>query len=533
MANKPLQAVSLTSPGYFGLNNQDSPVGLNPAFATQAYNAVIDKFGRIGARKGWYYRTTTNGTSTNIKAMFEFDNGDATYTILSAGNNALYTGETTLTSKTVRNSDNTADLTYTITASNWQIVQPLYDSGLNLSAHAYLVQKDHPALVYHKLGATAHAHTGSFGFQRLGDVGTVPTGYSVTTFMPNCALAAYGRMWMADIGTNTNTIYYSALLEPDDFTGVGSGFINLEQVVPGGDKIVALAAHNNFLVVFCKNNIAIYSGADNIDTLQLQDVIKGVGCIARDSIQNIGTDIIFLSNSGVRSLGRTIQEKSSPMRDISKNVRDQFLQTVYVQDYTAIRSVYHEKEAFYLLVLPSGQFVYCFDVRAPLEDGSFRATTWTRINPGAVMSTRDNRLLLGKADGIAIYDGYQDNGVQYTFSYYTPIIDFGNPSVTKILKKLVVTVVGANATTLDIRWAFDYNTNYQSTQVTTDEAPIAEYGVAEYNIAEYAASIFIDQFSKQLSGSGNVVQLGIDAAINGYPLSLQKIDIYSVIGRTI
>jgi hypothetical protein len=105
--------------------------------------------------------------------------------------------------------------------------------------------------------------------------------------------------------------------------------------------------------------------------------------------------------------------------------------------------------------------------------------------------------------------------------------------VTKILKKLVVTVVGANATTLDIRWAFDYNTNYQSTQVTTDEAPIAEYGVAEYNIAEYAASIFIDQFSKQLSGSGNVVQLGIDAAINGYPLSLQKIDIYSVIGRTI
>jgi hypothetical protein len=533
MPNKPLQSISLTSPGYFGLNNQDSPVTLNPAFATQAYNAVIDKFGRIGARKGWTYSTTTGGTSSAPKAMFEFDNGDATYTIISAGNAKLFTGETTLTEKNVRNSTDSANLTYTISADNWQIVQPIYDSGLNLSAHAYLVQKNQPPLVYHKLGATAHAHSGSFGFQRLGDVGSVPTGYSVTTFMPNCALAAYGRMWMADIGANNNTIYYSALLEPDNFTAVGSGFINLEQVVPGGDKIVALSAHNNFLVVFCQNNIAIYSGADNIDTLQVSDVIKGVGCIARDSVQNIGTDIIFLSNSGVRSLGRTIQEKSSPMRDISKNVRDQFLLLLTNEDKETLRSVYYEPDAFYLLTMPTSGFTYCFDVRAPLEDGSFRATIWDTINPTALLATRNRRLLMGKPNGIALYNGYQDNGSNYTFSYYTPYIDFGAPSVTKMLKKIVVTVVGGSNTTLDIKWAFDYNTNYSIATATTQTAPTFEYGTAEYNVAEYAASIFIDQLRQQLSGSGNVVQIGVEALINGNPLSLQKVDIYSVVGRTI
>lgn len=533
MANKPLQAISLTSPGYFGLNNQDSPVTLNPAFATQSYNAVIDKFGRIGARKGWSYRTSANGTDTDIAAMFEFDNGDATYTILSAGNEALYTGETTLTTKAVRNSDNSADLTYTITANNWQIIQPLYDSGLNLSPHAYFVQKDHPPLVFHKLGTTAHAHTGSLGFQRLGDVGSVPSGYSVTTFMPNCALAAYGRTWMADIGANNNTVYYSALLEPDNFTGVGSGFINLEQVIPGGDKIVALAAHNNFLVIFCQNNIAIYAGADNVDNLVLQDVIKGVGCIARDSVQNIGTDIIFLSNSGVRSLGRTIQEKSSPMRDISKNVRDQFLLLLTNEDKAKMRSVYYEQDAFYLLTLPTSGFTYCFDVRAPLEDGSFRATIWDTINPTALLATRDRRLLLGKINGIAVYDTYQDNGANYTFSYYTPYLDFGGPSVTKMLKKIIVTVVGGSNTSLDIKWAFDYNTNYRVATAVTQTAPTYEYGVAEYGVAEYAASVFIDQLRQQLSGSGNVVQIGVEALINGNPLSLQKVDIYSVVGRTI
>ncbi len=92
-------------------------------------------------------------------------------------------------------------------------MQAQYESGLNLSDHAYLVQKDQPALVYHKLGSTAHAHTGSFGFQRLVDVGAAPSGYTVTTFTPNCALAAYGRLWVADIGTDNLTVYYSVLLD--------------------------------------------------------------------------------------------------------------------------------------------------------------------------------------------------------------------------------------------------------------------------------------------------------------------------------
>jgi hypothetical protein len=615
MPNKPLQAVSLTAPGYFGLNNQDSPVTLNPSFATQAYNAVIDRYGRIGARKGWTYRTSTGGTASDIRSMMEFDNNDGTYTIISAGNNKLFTGETTMTEKAVRNPANTADLTYTITASNWQMLQAQFQSGLTLSPHGFLIQKSHPPLVYHKLpapgsGATfsvttvstgvitavsvtaagsgykvgdvlamaggtgtgavltvatltgtgvatvtitnggtgytasdaltstvtdtdEHGHGGAFGFQRLADVGTVPTGYTATSFMPNCGLSAFGRLWVADIGADNLTIYYSALLNPTDFTGIGSGYINLEQVVSGGDKIVALAQHNNYLLVFCKNNIVIYNNANDIDTLSLEDVIEGVGCIARDSIQSLGTDLLFLSNAGLRSLGRTIQEKSLPFRDLSRNIRDTFLQMVYAQNVDQIRSAYFEREAFYLLVFPSGNFVYCFDVRAPLEDGSYRATVWTKIAPKTVITTTDRRLLLGKTDGVALYNGYTDNGASYTFSYYTPYIDFGTPEVIKILKKIIVTIVGASNTTLDIRWAFNYTTKYYSTQVTTKNAPVSEYGIAEYGVSEYASSIYIDQFSRPLNGNGNVVQIGIDAAINGYPLSLQKLDVYSVLGRTI
>ncbi len=51
MYNK-LATTSIVAPGFMGLNTQDSSVALESGFATQAMNCVIDKFGRIGARKG-------------------------------------------------------------------------------------------------------------------------------------------------------------------------------------------------------------------------------------------------------------------------------------------------------------------------------------------------------------------------------------------------------------------------------------------------------------------------------------------------
>ena len=108
------------------------------------------------------------------------------------------------------------------------------------------------------------------------------------------------------------------------------------------DEIVALGAHNGYLIIFCKNNIIIYGDNDNFQagmttsSLTLVEVIEGVGCIARDSVQNTGEDILFLSNTGVRSLNRTVQEKSQPMRDISKNIRDDIIQAVTSEDLALV-----------------------------------------------------------------------------------------------------------------------------------------------------------------------------------------------------
>ncbi|MEK9694049.1 MAG: hypothetical protein VW235_14110, partial [Rhodospirillaceae bacterium] len=72
-----------------------------------------------------------------------------------------------------------------------------------------------------------------------------------TPIQANEVLSAYGRLWVADTATDTTTVYWSDLLNGSAWTGGTSGSINLNKVWPNGmDEVVALAAHNDFLIIF-------------------------------------------------------------------------------------------------------------------------------------------------------------------------------------------------------------------------------------------------------------------------------------------
>jgi len=605
---------SIVAPGFQGLNTQDSTVTLESGFATQAENCVIDKFGRIGARKGW---TPLNATNTDLgtavlKTIVEIVKEDGNV-LLSAGNNKIFSGSTTLTQLAVRNTSNTANLSYTITDNHWSIAVQPYSTGLGASAHAYLAQEGHATLIYHKLpvigtGATLtvstvngsghvtgvtvsaggtgwyvgdvatvtggtgsgatftvtgvsgtaittvsittvgtgytagdvltlvdisapHQHDGPYGLQRLADIGTLPAGHTESTFKPNIALAAFGRVWYADIYNDRQTIYFSDLNSGQTLSGGSSGSLNIADIVPDGDPIVALAAHNGFLVIFCNHHIITYRNAADVDTIALEDLIKGIGCIAKDSVVGTGTDLVFLSNGGVRSLLRTIQEKSSPIRDISANVRDDLMLLVDAETGKEVKAAYYERDAFYIISFPTSGVCYCFDSRTLLQNGASRATLW-RLTVNAFCATVSRALYLGKAGYIGNYTGYLDNGNTYRMYYYTNWFDMGSPTTEKILKKVGITFIGGRGVAVAIKWAFDYSQSYQNTTYTLANPAVAEYGIAEYGIAEYTAGVVFDNSTTQLGGTGRLIQLGIEAMINGSELSVQKMDCYVKQGRT-
>lgn len=525
--SKALQSATIAAPGFMGLNTQDSGVTLESGYALTATNCIIDKFGRVGSRKGWTPVHVVNsdlGTAA-VKTVYQVRGPDNNTVLFAAGNNKVFIEEAgVLVKKNIRNAADSADVSYTITDSHWQ-VSNIQQSG-NTKAYATVVQEGHPVLVMKYL-------TTAFGFQRLGDLGTLPNGYTTTTFTPNCVISAYGRTWVADIAGNRQTVYFSDLVDATNYTTGTSGRLNISEVVGDGDPIVALGAHNGFLVIFCTRHIVVYATPQDPALMTLSDVVSGIGCIARDTVQNTGTDLIFLSETGVRSLMRTIQEKSAPFRDLSKNVRDDLLVDIATQvSHKDIKAIYAPLEAFYLLSLPAVSEVYCFDTRTQLQDGASRVTQWT-LHPTSFCITTENTLYMGLNGYVGTYDGYLDNGESYPLSYYTNYSDFGSATALKMLKTADFFLIGGSNQNITIKWDFDYEGRYVAQVSLLDEDSIAEYGISEFGIAKYSGGVVITKLKVPASGSGRVVQLGLESLINGNSLSIQKLDVYVKTGRTV
>jgi len=177
--------------------------------------------------------------------------------------------------------------------------------------------------------------------------------------------------------------------------------------------------------------------------------------------------------------------------------------------------------------------VYCFDMRTPLQDGSARTTIWTNIEPKSFLVTADKQLYLGKPGYIGKYFGHLDNDTPYRFQYFTNFFDFDTPSKEKILKQIGMVVIGGSGQEIAIKWGFDYNENYFAVTKELAGNTAYEYNVGEYNIAEYSDGIVLDKFKAHVGGKGPIMQIGLEADINGNPLSLQRIDIYIKQGKTV
>jgi len=511
--SKPLQSYSLSAPGFSGLNTEESPLDLGVGFALVATNCILDQYGRIGARKGWTRVNPSSGTlgANDVGVIHELVQNDGTLTVLFAGNNKIFKLGT---------ANAVTELTYggggsapTITASNWQCA--------SLNGIAYFFQTGHDPLIYDPAVSTTT-------YRRVSE----KSGYVATVPQANIAISAFGRLWVANTSTDKVTVTFSDLIAGHVWGGGTSGSLDVSRVWPNGaDEVMGLAAHNDFLFIFGKRQILVYSGASTPASLALSDTVGSIGCIARDTIQSIGSDVVFLSDSGVRSLMRTIQEKSAPLRDISKNVRFDLNSSLLGETLANLKSVYSEKEAFYLLVLPATFQVYCFDTKLNLPDGSFRVTKWDSIAPTALRSLRNGDLYIGKNGYIGKYGGYIDDTTTYRFAYYTNNADLGNPNQISILKTISAIVIGGSNQFLTINWGFDYSGAYQAQNIYIPSQASFEYGTAEYNIAEYTSGIPIKTLRANASGAGKIVQTGYETTINGIQLSLQKIEIQAKDGK--
>lgn len=498
---QPLQNIAIAAPAFKGLNTQDSPLSGDVQYASVVDNAVIDTYGRIGARKGLEALTgdTTllNGNSPTV--IHEYEDSSGNLEVLSIGNSKILRGDTTLVDITPTG--------YTVSDENYSIV--------NFNDKAFLFNRGVQPLVY---------DTANGLVEMVATSGTAPQG--------DIAIGGFGRLWVSGVPSSPNTVYWSDLLIGEGWDSGSSGSVNLDKVwADGSDKVTALAVWNGFLIIFGYNSIVVYQGAEDPATMSLADTINGVGCVARDTVKATGNDLLFLSARGVMALGRVIQEKSNPINDVSKNVRDDLVRFWKLEN-TPVRAVYSPTDSFYLLSFPTNNLIYCFDTKGLLENGGYRVTTWNSTKHGCFAMRQDDTLLVGNTGGINSYGGYTDNGESYTMRYYSNPLSFGDASRIKFPKKITPTLISTGALDVDVKWAYDFTNDFKTQRFRTVAQPASYFTEAFFGEGFFSAGAS-QIIAKRINtnGNGNLVSVGLECQINGAPLSIQEFNIQATIGR--
>lgn len=483
-----------------------------------AKNCIFDDANRLAARGGWEKLTTTPATGApDFAVLFEYLNASGSSSIIAAGANKVFTGTTTFT-----------DITGAVTpsASNWQFI--------NFNGNCYGIQAGHTMIQYTGAGNIANFSPGA---------GTAPSG--------DCLLSAFGRVW----GTNSTgqKLKYCSLLDITTWSGGTAGEFDLTNVWPTYDTIKALASFNNYLIVFGMRNIIIFEDGTgssigmNPTNMSVKDIIPGIGCIARDTVQNInGDDLVFLSQNGLMSLRRVIQEKSNPLRDISRNVRNYLLSTISLETLSAVRSTYNPKQGFYVLLCPATSRQFVFDTKFNIPDtgnvntltavGAWRVTEWEGHSPTSILTLYDGATMYSGLDGNIYEYGstYLDDTVGYNVEYTSGwlVVNEEVRDRIKFLKRISAIAVIGDDIQITFQWFFDFDDTGNSAQLTVSSPGGGmEWGSGEWGLGEWGAFSSLAEFEVPGTGSGQFIKLSLQVPVVGELFSLQQLQMFAKVGR--
>jgi hypothetical protein len=141
------------------------------------------------------------------------------------------------------------------------------------------------------------------------------------------------HMFLAgDPSENTN-LYFSAPYDETSFAPAdGAGVINV------GFPVVAIKSFRDVLYIFGTNNIRKLVG-DNISNFVLQEVTDDLGCMASDSVIEIGGDLLFLSQDGLRPISGTDKIGDVNLETVSKDIQSIFTDIVFDIDLEGLNAV--------------------------------------------------------------------------------------------------------------------------------------------------------------------------------------------------
>lgn len=308
-------------------------------------------------------------------------------------------------------------------------------------------------------------------------------------------------------------LLFTAPYTDDDFNVAnGAGVINV------GGKITALKVFREQLIIFCEQSIKRLVG-NTLADFALQPITTNIGCVAGDSVQEIGGDLVFLGPDGIRSLAATDRIGDFELSSISKVVQKEF--TDFIRAYSSFASLVIKGKSQYRI------FGYSSAVTTASSKGilgtQFLETgmAWADLLGFKIYSCdsdfyNQSELIVFVNDNGFVYrmeSGYNLDGENITSTFATPFIPINDPRIRKTFYKLNLYFEpeGTIEITLNLKLDLDDTGSIQPESITVSNVTSSTanfYGTAgtTFGTSRFGARLK-KVFETQLVGSGTTFSL--------------------------
>jgi len=325
---------------------------------------------------------------------------------------------------------------------------------------------------------------------------------------PKYAVNYANHMFLAGDPAHPTKLFFSAPLDETDFhSGNGAGVINV------GFDIVAIKPFRDFLYVFGTNAIKALKGTSTSD-FTLSSITHDLGCLATDSVMEIGGDLLFLSQDGLRPISGTNKIGDIQLETVSKGIQSLFTDIVFGIDLNGLSSVViRQKSQFRIFFAAAESQGVIGGIRRNQEGFGFEFGQLLGLEASCAASGyigQNEFVIHGTSTGL-VHRQEQGNSFagQDIFSLYqTPYLYMENPEQRKIFHKIntYLRAEGDNSIVLSIVYDYEDTDVLNPTNYTMTTTGAAAY----YNEAAYNSTAIFDGNpspiqATNISGSGKSV----------------------------
>jgi hypothetical protein len=325
---------------------------------------------------------------------------------------------------------------------------------------------------------------------------------------PKYSAVFQNHLFLAGDPAEDYNVYFSAPYAETNFDpAAGAGVINV------GYPVVQIKPFRDALYIFGVNNIKKLVG-NNIGNFVLESVTDNLGCLATDSVIEIGGDLLFLSQDGVRPVSGTDRIGDVNLETVSKDVQSIFTDVVFDIDLEQLNAVViRQKSQFrYFFAASDNQgIIGGFRQTANgigLEFGQLLGITASCADSGYIGQTE--YVIHGTADGKVHRQerGNSFDGVEIFSLYQTPYYHMEDPEQRKVFYEIATYMrsEGDNTVVLGVKYDYEDFSSLNPTNYNLITSGTASY----YNEALYNSTAIFDGnpspvIRTNISGSGFAV----------------------------